>query len=49
MLAMKSSLTVVYNDFLTSSADIYDLSIDAEGNVSGEVPLYSLYAYAGVS
>jgi possible thiol:disulfide interchange protein dsbE len=48
MLAMKSSLTVVYNDFLTSSADIYDLSIDAEGNVSGEVPLYSLYAYAGV-
>ena len=48
MLAMKLSLTVVYNDFLTSSADMCDLSIDAEGNVSGEIPLYSLYAYAGV-
>jgi len=48
MLAMKLSLTVVCNDFFISSADTYDLSIDAEGNVSGEIPLHSLYAHAGV-
>ena len=48
MLAMKSSLTVVCNNFFVSNADIYDLSIDAEGNVSGEVPIHSLYAHAGV-
>ena len=48
MLAMKSSLTVVRNDFFVSNADTYDLSIDAEGNVSGEIPLHSLYAHAGV-
>ena len=48
MLAMKLSLTVVYNDFFVSDSDIYDLSIDAEGNVSGEIPLHSLYALAGV-
>lgn len=48
MLAMKSSLTVVCNDFFVSNADTYDLSIDAEGNVSGEIPLHSLYAHAGV-
>ena len=48
MLAMKSSLTVVCNNFFVSNADIYDLSIDAEGNVSGEIPIHSLYAHAGV-
>ena len=48
MLAMKLSLTVVCNNFFVSDADIYDLSIDAEGNVSGELPLHSLYALAGV-
>ena len=48
MLAMKLSLTVVYNDFFASNADTYDLSIDAEGNVSGELPLHSLYAHAAV-
>ncbi len=48
MLAMKSSLTVVCNDFFVSNADTYDLSIDAEGNVSGEIPLHSLYAHAVV-
>lgn len=48
MLAMKSSLTVVCNNFFVSNADISDLSIDAEGNVSGEIPLHSLYAHAGV-
>ena len=48
MLAMKLSLTVVCNNFFVSDADIYDLSIDAEGNVSGEIPLHSLYALAGV-
>ena len=48
MLAMKLSLTVVCNDFFVSDADTYDLSIDAEGNVSGEIPLHSLYALAGV-
>jgi possible thiol:disulfide interchange protein dsbE len=48
MLAMKLSLTVVCNDFFVSNADTYDLSIDAEGNVSGEIPLHSLYALAGV-
>ena len=48
MLAMKSSLTVVCNNFFVSDADIYDLSIDAEGNVSGEIPTHSLYALAGV-
>ena len=48
MLAMKSSLTVVCNDFFVSNADTYDLSIDAEGNVSGELPLHSLYAHAAV-
>lgn len=48
MLAMKSSLTVVCNNFFVSNADIYDLSIDAEGNVSGEIPIHSLYALAGV-
>ena len=48
MLAMKLSLTVVYNDFFASNADTYDLSVDAEGNVSGELPLHSLYAYAAV-
>ena len=48
MLAMKSSLTVACNDFFVSDSDIYDLSIDAEGNVSGEIPLHSLYALAGV-
>jgi possible thiol:disulfide interchange protein dsbE len=45
---MKSSLTVACNDFFVSDSDIYDLSIDAEGNVSGEIPLHSLYALAGV-
>lgn len=48
MLAMKLSLTVACNDFFVSDSDIYDLSIDAEGNVSGEIPLHSLYALAGV-
>lgn len=48
MLAMKSSLTVACNNFCVSNGDIYDLSIDAEGNVSGEIPLHSLYALAGV-
>jgi possible thiol:disulfide interchange protein dsbE len=48
MLAMKSNLTVACNDFFVSDSDIYDLSIDAEGNVSGEIPLHSLYALAGV-
>ena len=48
LLAMKSSLTVACNDFFVSDSDIYDLSIDAEGNVSGEIPLHSLYALAGV-
>ena len=48
MLALKSSLTVACNDFFVSDSDIYDLSIDAEGNVSGEIPLHSLYALAGV-
>ena len=48
MLAMKSSLTVVCNNFFVSNADIYDLSIDAEGYVSGEIPIHSLYAHAGV-
>ena len=48
MLAMKSSLTVVCNNFCVSNGDIYDLSIDAEGNVSGEIPLHSIYALAGV-
>ena len=48
LLAMKSSLTVVCNNFFVSNADIYDLSIDAEGNVSGEIPIHSLYALAGV-
>lgn len=48
LLAMKSSLTVVCNNFFVSDADTYDLSIDAEGNVSGEIPLHSLYALAGV-
>ena len=36
------------NNFFVSNADIYDLSIDAEGNVSGEIPIHSLYALAGV-
>ena len=48
MLAMKSSLTVACNNFCVSNGDIYDLSIDAEGNVSGEIPIHSLYALAGV-
>lgn len=48
MLALKSSLTVACNNFCVSNGDIYDLSIDAEGNVSGEIPLHSLYALAGV-
>lgn len=48
MLAMKSSLTVACNNFFVSNGDIYDLSIDAEGNVSGEIPIHSLYALAGV-
>ena len=48
MLAMKSSLTVACNNFFVSNADTYDLSIDAEGNVSGEIPIHSLYALAGV-
>ena len=48
MLALKSSLTVACNNFFVSDGDIYDLSIDAEGNVSGEIPLHSLYALAGV-
>ena len=48
MLALKSSLTVACNDFFVSDSDIYDLSIDAEGNVSGEIPIHSLYALAGV-
>ena len=48
MLAMKSSLTVVCNNFFVSNADIYDLCIDVEGNVSGEIPIHSLYAHAGV-
>ena len=48
MLAMKLSLTVMCNDFFVSNADTYDLSIDAEGNVSGELPLHSLYAHAAV-
>ena len=48
MLAMKLSLTVACNNFFVSNGDIYDLSIDAEGNVSGEIPLHSLYALAGV-
>lgn len=48
LLAMKSSLTVACNNFCVSNGDIYDLSIDAEGNVSGEIPLHSLYALAGV-
>ena len=48
MLALKSSLTVACNNFCVSNGDIYDLSIDAEGNVSGEIPIHSLYAHAGV-
>lgn len=48
MLAMKLSLIVMCNDFFVSNADTYDLSIDAEGNVSGELPLHSLYAHAAV-
>ena len=48
MLALKSSLTVACNNFCVSNGDIYDLSIDAEGNVSGEIPLHSIYALAGV-
>ena len=48
MLALKSSLTVACNNFCVSNGDIYDLSIDAEGNVSGEIPIHSLYALAGV-
>ncbi len=48
MLAMKLSLTVACNNFFVSNGDIYDLSIDAEGNVSGEIPIHSLYALAGV-
>ena len=48
MLALKSSLTVACNNFFVSDGDIYDLSIDAEGNVSGEIPIHSLYALAGV-
>lgn len=48
MFVVQAQLAVYYNQFFENNSEVYPLTVDAQGNITGEIPLNTRFAHAAV-
>lgn len=46
MFVVQAQLEVCYNQFFENNSEVYPLTVDAQGNITGEIPLNTRFAHA---